>query len=92
MPDHGEPADFANAMTELHDAFARIRAQLHVLRLAMGGLRDERDVRAQLHVLRLAMGGLRDERDVRALLSQLAAIEDELKASEDLLRRRGPTH
>jgi hypothetical protein len=72
MPDHGEPADFANAMTELHDAFARIRAQLHVLRLAMGGLRDERDV--------------------RALLSQLAAIEDELKASEDLLRRRGPTH
>jgi hypothetical protein len=43
-------------------------------------------------VLRLAMGGLRDERDVRALLSQLAAIEDELKASEDLLRRRGPTH
>jgi hypothetical protein len=72
MPDHGDPADFANATTELHDAFARIRAQLHVLRLAMGGLRDERDV--------------------RALLSQLAAIEDELKASEGMLTRHGPAH
>jgi hypothetical protein len=72
MPDQGEPADFATAMTELHDAFARIRAQLHVLRLAMGGLRDERDA--------------------RALLSQLAAIEDELKASEGMLPRHGPAH
>jgi hypothetical protein len=59
-------------MTELHDAFARIRAELHVLRLAMAGLRDERDV--------------------RALLSQLAAIEDELKASEAMLTRHGSTH
>ena len=72
MPDHGEPADFAAAVTELHDAFARIRAQLHVLRLAMGGLRDERDA--------------------RALLSQLAAIEDELKGSEGMLPRRGQAH
>jgi hypothetical protein len=72
MPGHGEPTDFAAAITELHDAFARIRAELHVLRLAMGGLRDERDV--------------------RALLSQLAAIEDELKASEAMLTRHGSAH
>ena len=51
MPNHGEPADFATSMTELDDAFARIRAQIHVLRLAMGGLRDERDVRALLSQL-----------------------------------------
>jgi hypothetical protein len=38
------------------------------------------------------MGGLRDERDVRALLSQLAAIEDELKASEAMLTRHGSAH
>jgi hypothetical protein len=72
MPDQGEPADFATAMTELHDAFARIRAQIHVLRLAMGGLRDERDA--------------------RALLSQLAAIEDDLQASEGVLMRHGRAH
>ena len=72
MPDHGEAADSAAAVTELHDAFARIRAQLHVLRLAMAGLHDERDA--------------------RALLSQLAAIEDELKASEGMLPRHGQAH
>jgi hypothetical protein len=72
MPDQGEPADFSTAMTELHDAFARIRAQLHVLRLAMAGLRDERDA--------------------RALLSQLAAIEDDLQASEGVLTRHGRAH
>jgi hypothetical protein len=69
MPDHWESAA---AMTELHDALARIRAQLHVLRLATGGLRDERDA--------------------RALLSQLDAIEDELKAAEGMLPPGGSAH
>jgi hypothetical protein len=38
------------------------------------------------------MAGLHDERDARALLSQLAAIEDELKASEGMLPRHGQAH
>jgi hypothetical protein len=72
MNDQADPGDFAPAIAELHDAFARIRAQLHVLRLAMAGLRDERDV--------------------RALLSQLTAIEEELQASEAMLKRPGSAY
>lgn len=63
-------ADFGSAMIELHDAFARVRAQLHVLRMAMGGIHDERDI--------------------RALVFLLGSIEEELQASEWLLKRRGP--
>ena len=43
-----DSAELAPALTDLQDAFARVRAQLHVLRLAMSGLRDERDIRAIL--------------------------------------------
>ena len=34
------------ALEELHDALARVKAQTHVVRLAMGGMGDERDIRA----------------------------------------------
>ncbi len=46
MARHLDSADWAPALMELHDAFARVRAQVHVLRLAVHGLRDERDIRA----------------------------------------------
>lgn len=34
------------ALTELHDSFARVRAQVHVLRLAVHEAGDERDILA----------------------------------------------
>ncbi len=34
------------ALEELHDALARVKAQTHVVRLAMTGMCDERDIRA----------------------------------------------
>ena len=34
------------ALEELHDALARVKAQTHVVRLAMNGMGDERDIRA----------------------------------------------
>ena len=34
------------ALEELHDALARVKAQTHVVRLAMAGMGDERDMRA----------------------------------------------
>ena len=34
------------ALEELHDALARVKAQTHVVRLAMTGMGDERDMRA----------------------------------------------
>lgn len=34
------------ALAELHDALARVKAQTHVVRLAMAGMEDERDMRA----------------------------------------------
>lgn len=34
------------AIEELHDALARVKAQTHVVRLAMSGMGDERDMRA----------------------------------------------
>lgn len=34
------------ALDELHDALARVKAQTHVVRLAMTGMNDERDIRA----------------------------------------------
>jgi hypothetical protein len=58
MSYHADSADFTPAMTELEDALARVRAQLHVLRLAIsGGLRNEGDVRALLSQL----GGIEEE-------------------------------
>jgi hypothetical protein len=57
MSHYADHADLAPALTDLHDAFARVRAQLHVLRLAMGGVRDERDLRALL----CQLGTIEDE-------------------------------
>jgi len=39
-------ADDDTALKELHDALARVKAQTHVVRLAMSGMEDERDIRA----------------------------------------------
>ena len=39
-------ADDDSAREELHDALARVKAQTHVVRLAMAGMGDERDMRA----------------------------------------------
>ena len=39
-------ADGDTALDELHDALARVKAQTHVVRLAMTGMGDERDMRA----------------------------------------------
>jgi hypothetical protein len=39
-------ADDDSALDELHDALARVKAQTHVVRLAMSGMGDERDMRA----------------------------------------------
>lgn len=50
-------ADLTPAITELLDSFARVKAQVHVLRLAMQGLRDEGDIRA----LMCQLGTIEDE-------------------------------
>ena len=39
-------AEDNTALEELHDALARVKAQTHVVRLAMSGIEDERDMRA----------------------------------------------
>ena len=39
-------AEDDSALEELHDALARVKAQTHVVRLAMTGMGDERDIRA----------------------------------------------
>lgn len=39
-------ADDDSVLEELHDALARVKAQTHVVRLAMAGMGDERDIRA----------------------------------------------
>ena len=39
-------AEDDTALDELHDALARVKAQAHVVRLAMSGMGDERDMRA----------------------------------------------
>lgn len=39
-------ADDDSVLEELHDALARVKAQTHVVRLAMTGMGDERDIRA----------------------------------------------
>jgi hypothetical protein len=39
-------AEDNTALEELHDALARVKAQTHVVRLAMTGMGDERDMRA----------------------------------------------
>ena len=40
-------AENDTAIDELHDALARVKAQAHVVRLAMSGMGDERDMRAR---------------------------------------------
>jgi hypothetical protein len=58
MSDHADSGELAPALSELQDALARVRAQLHVLRLAIsGGVRNEGDVRALLFQL----GSIEDE-------------------------------
>ena len=58
MSYHADSADHAPAILELEDAFARVKAQLHVLRLAISGrVQNEGDVRALLSQL----GGIEDE-------------------------------
>ena len=39
-------AEDDSALEELHDALARVKAQTHVVRLAMTGMGDARDIRA----------------------------------------------
>ena len=39
-------AEDNTALEELHDALARVKAQTRVVRLAMTGMGDERDMRA----------------------------------------------
>ena len=48
MDFHVDTTDLSPALADLQDAFARAKAQAHVLRLAMSGLRNESDVRALL--------------------------------------------
>ncbi len=43
---HTAIAEDDTALDELHDALARVKAQTHVVRLAMSGMGDERDMRA----------------------------------------------
>jgi hypothetical protein len=58
MSDHADSGELAPALSELQDALARVRALLHVLRLAIsGGVRNEGDVRALLFQL----GSIEDE-------------------------------
>ncbi len=52
------------ALEELHDALARVKAQTHVVRLAMAGMGDERDMRAIMS----SLDAIHDE------LTQAAAI------------------
>ncbi len=39
------------ALEELHDAMARVSAQIHVIHLAVTGMGDERDIRAVISSL-----------------------------------------
>jgi hypothetical protein len=57
MTPDGNKTDFVLALTELQDAFARVRSQLHVLRLATADLATEADVRALISYL----GAIEDE-------------------------------
>lgn len=57
-------ADDDSALDELHDALARVKAQTHVVRLAMAGMGDERDMRAIMS----SLDAITDE------LSQAAAM------------------
>ena len=41
-----EQAEGNAILEELNDALARVKAQIHVVRLAMAGMSDERDIRA----------------------------------------------
>ncbi len=46
MNSEGVIGDNDQGLDELHDAFARVKAQTHVVRLAMAGVGDECDMRA----------------------------------------------
>jgi hypothetical protein len=48
MNSMADTTDLRPALDDLQDGFARVRAQLHVLRLALAGMHDERDIRALL--------------------------------------------
>lgn len=52
--DEREPGE---ALKDLQDGFARVQAQVHVLRLALQGLKTESDIRALLSQL----GAIEDE-------------------------------
>lgn len=49
--------ELGEALKDLQDGFARVQAQVHVLRLALQGLKTESDIRALLSQL----GAIEDE-------------------------------
>lgn len=49
--------ELGEALKDLQDGFARVQAQVHVLRLALQGLQTESDIRALLSQL----GAIEDE-------------------------------
>lgn len=49
--------DLGEALKDLQDGFARVKAQIHVLRLALQGLQNESDIRALL----CQLGTIEDE-------------------------------
>ena len=52
-----EEPELREALKDLQDGFARVKAQIHVLRLALQGLKTESDIRALLSQL----GAIEDE-------------------------------
>ena len=64
---YSDQSELAPALADLQDAFARVRAQVHVLRLAMGGIRDEQDIRAVLSYL----GAIEEELTVSEAMVRL---------------------
>lgn len=51
MTFQAESSELDPALSDLQDAFARVLAQIHVLRLAMGSVKDESDIRALMSQL-----------------------------------------
>lgn len=49
--------ELGEALKDLQDGFARVKAQIHVLRLALQGLKNESDIRALL----CQLGTIEDE-------------------------------
>ena len=52
-----DEGELGEALNDLQDGFARVQAQIHVLRLALKGLQTESDIRALLSQL----GAIEDE-------------------------------